>query len=304
MALKPIDYGIQIEPQYGYNYHHIRDVAKRAELSGFESIWVSDHFFIRPDAVDVNCLEAWTTLAALARDTVKLRLGTMVSSQSYRNPALAAKIAASLDHITGGRTYFGVGAGWKEVEYRAYGIPFPRASKRIRQLDEALEIAKRMWEETKASYRGRYYTINSCVAAPKPVQAPMPIVVGGTGDMLLKVSAKHAHMVNFAWNTPLDQYRDRLSVLERQCRKIGRNFNSIRKSAGLHLSLDGVKGHEEAPYEKYSGIKKWEPKTPNEAAEFVRGYTELGVDHFVIVFPYGSEANSVEQFMRQVAPRV
>ncbi len=299
-----IDYGLQIEPQYGYTYSHIRDAAQRAELSGFESLWVSDHFLIRPDAADVNCLEAWTTLAALARDTGTLRLGTLVSSQSYRNPALAAKMAATLDHISGGRLYYGVGAGWKEAEYSAYGIPFPRPSVRIRQLDEALEIAERMWTQPHASFQGRYYSVKDCVSAPKPVQSPLPIVVGGTGDRLLRVSAKHAQMVNFAWNTPLDVYRERLGVLKRHCAKLGRDYDGIRKSAGLHLALEGVKGHVPAPYERYSGAKKWELMTPREAAEIIRGYAELGATHFVMVFPYGSEAESAEAFMRDVAPRV
>jgi len=299
-----IDYGLQIEPQYGYTYTHIKDAAQRAEHAGFESIWLSDHFLIRPDATDVNCLEAWTTLAALARDTEKLRLGTLVSSQSYRNPALAAKIAATLDHISGGRLYYGVGAGWKEVEYDAYGIPFPRPSTRIRQLDEALTIAERMWTQPKASYQGRHYTIKDCVSAPKPVQSPLPIVVGGTGDRLLRVSAKHAQMVNFAWNTPLDTYKERLTVLKRHCAKLGRDYDGIRKSAGLHLALEGVKGHVPAPYERYSGAKKWEPRTPREAADLIRGYAELGATHFVMVFPYGSEAASAAAFMRDVAPRV
>ena len=299
-----LDYGLQIEPQYGYTYTHIRDAAQRAEQSGFESIWLSDHFLIRPDAADVNCLEAWTTLAALARDTAKLRLGTLVSSQSYRNPALAAKMAATLDHISGGRLYYGVGAGWKEAEYDAYDIPFPRPSTRIRQLDEALEIAERMWTQPRASYQGRHYSVKDCVSAPKPLQSPLPIVVGGTGDRLLRVSAKHAHMVNFSWNTPLDAYRERLGVLERHCARLGRDYHRIRKSAGLHLALDGVKGHAPAPYERYSGAKKWEPRAPREAAELIRGYAELGVTHFVMVFPYGSEAGSAEAFMRDVAPRV
>ena len=299
-----IDYGVQIEPQYGYSYSHIRDAAQRAELSGFESIWLSDHFLIRPDAADVNCLEAWTTLAALARDTGTLRLGTLVSSQSYRNPALAAKTVATLDHISGGRLYYGVGAGWKEAEYSAYGIPFPRPSARIRQLDEALEIAERMWTQPHASFQGRYYSVKDCVSAPKPVQSPLPIVVGGTGDRLLRVSAKHAQMVNFAWNTPLDVYRERLGVLKRHCAKLGRDYDGIRKSAGLHLALEGVKGHVPAPYERYSGAKKWELMTPREAAEIIRGYAELGATHFVMVFPYGSEAESAEAFMRDVAPRV
>ena len=139
-----IDFGVQIEPQYGFTYKMIRDIAGAAESLGYESIWVSDHFFMTDDSVGTPCLECWTVLSALARDTKVLRLGPMVSAQSYRNPALLANIAASIDHISGGRLCFGIGAGWKEVEYRAYGYPFPRPAVRIRQLEEAIQIAKRM----------------------------------------------------------------------------------------------------------------------------------------------------------------
>lgn len=130
-----IDLGVQIEPQYGFTYEHIREVAAEAERLGFESIWVSDHFFMTEDSLDVKCLECWTVLTALARDTSRLRLGAMVASQSYRNPALSANMAASVDHISGGRLNYGIGAGWKEVEYNAYGYGFPGAGCRIRQLE-------------------------------------------------------------------------------------------------------------------------------------------------------------------------
>lgn len=299
-----IDYGVQIEPQFGYQYPYLREVAKRAEAAGFESLWASDHFLIRPDAVDVDCLEAWTLLAAIAAETKRLRIGPMVASQSYRNPCLAAKMAATLDRISGGRLYFGVGAGWKDVEYKAYGYPFPSPGARVRQLDEALTIAREMWTKPRADYRGKYYSVNDCVAMPKPVQDPMPVLVGGTGDHLLKVAAKHAQVVNFAWNTDLKVYRERLGVLEKHCKKLGRDYASIRKSAGLHLALEGVKSGTPAPYEKYSGTKKWERKTPEQAAYFIRGYVDLGVSHFVIVFPYGSEAESAEYLMDRVAPLV
>lgn len=299
-----IDYGVQIEPQFGYTYRMIKETALAAEEAGFESLWASDHFLIRPDAVDVNCLEAWTALTAVAAETERLRVGTMVASQSYRNPVLHAKIAASLDHISGGRVYYGIGAGWKEVEYNAYGIPFPRPGKRIRQLEEAIIIARKLWTEPKADYQGKYYSVNDCVSMPKPVQSPMPVVVGGTGDRLLKVSARHADMVNFAWNTPLDTFRERLNVLRGHCEQVGRDYSSIRKSAGLHMALKGVESGSVAPYMKYSGKRKWDYKTPEEAAEFVRGYSDLGVTHFVIVFPYGSEPESVGFFMDHVAPLV
>ena len=299
-----IDYGVQIEPQFGYKYPYLKEVAQRAETAGFESLWTSDHFLIRPDAVDVDCLEAWTLLTAIAVDTKKLRFGPMVASQSYRNPSLVAKIAASLDNISNGRLYFGVGAGWKEIEYKAYGYPFPSSGARVRQLDEAITIARQLWTKPRADFQGKYYNVNDCVAMPKPVQNPIPILVGGMGTHLLKVAAKHAQLVNFAWNTDLKVFRERLDVLEKHCEKLGRDHNSIRKSAGLHLALKDVKSGTAAPYEKYSGTKIWKKKTAEDAAEFVRGYNELGVDHFVIVFPYGSEAESIEYFMEHIAPLI
>jgi alkanesulfonate monooxygenase SsuD/methylene tetrahydromethanopterin reductase-like flavin-dependent oxidoreductase (luciferase family) len=298
-----IDYGVQIEPQFGYTYQHIKDVAHAAEKHGFESLWTSDHFLIRPEAVDVNCLECWTTLSALSTETKTLRLGNMVSSQSYRNPALHANIAASLDHISGGRVYFGIGAGWKEVEYNAYNIPFPKPWVRLRQLEEAIEIAKRMWSDPMADYDGKYYSVHS-VSMPKPVQKPLPILVGGMGDQLLKITAKHANVANFSWNAPLDTYEEKLKVLQRHCKRYSRDYDSIRKSAGLHLAIEGAEATQPAPYEKYSSARKWEYKSIEDAAEFIRGYADLGVDHFVIVFPYGAEAESIKVLMDKVAPLV
>ena len=299
-----IDYGLQIEPQFGYEYFYLRDVAKRVEAAGFESMWASDHFLISPDAVDIDCLEAYTFLTALAVETETLRLGAMVSCQNYRNPALAAKMAASIDNISGGRLYFGVGAGWKEAEYKAYGYEFPSPGARVRQLDEAITVAREMWTKPRADFKGKYYCVNDCVAMPKPMQDPMPVLVGGTGDQVLKVAAKHAQIANFAWNTDLKVFAERLGVLEKWCGKLGRAYGSIRKSAGLHLALKDVKSGTPAPYEKYSGEKKWERKTAEQAAKFVSGYVDLDVTHFVIVFPYGSEAESAEYFMDEVAPLI
>ncbi len=298
-----IDYGVQIEPQFGYTYEHIRKVAKTAERYGFESLWTSDHFLIRPEAVDVNCLECWTTLSALASETETLRLGNMVASQSYRNPALHANIASSLDHISSGRVYFGIGAGWKEVEYEAYGIPFPKPMTRIKQLEEAVKIAKLMWSESVAKYEGEYYSVNT-VSMPKPVQNSIPVVIGGMGYQLLKVSARQADMINFAWNIPLNTFKEKLGTLRKHCETYDRNYNEIRVSAGLHLALKDAEALEPAPYEKYTGEREWEYRTPEDAAEFIRGYKDLGVTHFVIVFPYGAEERSIEVLMNRVADLV
>ncbi|MCK5670494.1 LLM class flavin-dependent oxidoreductase [Candidatus Bathyarchaeota archaeon] len=299
-----IDYGVQIEPQFGYTYQMIKEAALAAEKHGFESLWASDHFMIKPEAQDVNCLEAWMVLAAVAQDTKKLRVGAMVASQSYRNPVLHAKMAASLDNISNGRVYFGIGAGWKEVEYNAYNIPFPPAWKRVKKLDEALTITRKIWTEPVADFKGKYYSVNDCVSMPKPVQDPLPICVGGMGDQLMKITAKHGDMLNLAWNTEYDKFKERLEVLKKYCQRYGRDYDSIRKSSGIHLALKGAEASSPAPYEKYSGEKKWDYRSPEDAAEWLRGYVELGVDHIVIVFPYGTEAKSIEVLMRDVAPLV
>jgi alkanesulfonate monooxygenase SsuD/methylene tetrahydromethanopterin reductase-like flavin-dependent oxidoreductase (luciferase family) len=175
------DFGIQIEPQYGYTYNQIKEIAQVTEKCGFESIWVSDHFLLTPQAIDTNALECYTTLTALSRDTRKLRIGAMVASQSYRNPALLAKITSSLDHISNGRLYFGIGTGWKQEEYSAYNIPFPRSGTRIKQFEETIEICKRMWTMDNASYEGKHYRIKDVPCMPKPIQNPLPVWVGGTG---------------------------------------------------------------------------------------------------------------------------
>jgi len=302
-------FGVQIEPQYGFTYQRIREVALEAERLGFESIWVSDHFFMTEDAMDINCLECWTVLAALARDTSRLRLGAMVASQSYRNPALMAKMAASLDHVSGGRLNYGIGAGWKEVEYDAYGYRFPAAGRRIRQLDEAVEIAKKMWTHPKATYEGRYYGVRDALCMPKPVQDPLPIWIGGTGTKTLRVAAKHADVVNFAWTHPPDFFEERFSVLRRHCEDVGRDFNAIKKSAGLMMRLvDDPDAPEPARDERYLRyLGRQNPvmvDTPEAVAEKIGGYLDVGVSHFILRFHFGDEIRNMRLFMERVAKRL
>src|SRR6185503_20769349 len=158
-----MDLVVQIEPQFGFSYADVLGIAREAETAAFRALWVSDHLFLGADAVATDCLEAWTLLAALARDTEGIRIGPMVSAQSYRNPALLAKIAAGVDQMSGGRLEFGLGAGWKDVEYRAYGYEFPEAGVRVTQLVETLEICTRLWTEERATYKGKSYSIENAV---------------------------------------------------------------------------------------------------------------------------------------------
>jgi probable F420-dependent oxidoreductase len=186
--------GVIVSPAAGWSYAQLRDLAGAAEKAGFASFWVSDHFFGGPGGTpDRNCLEAWTLLAALARDTTKIRLGVLVAAVQYRNPALQAKMAASVDHISGGRLEFGVGAGWKQDEYRAYGYDFPSPGDRVDQLREGLEITRRLWQDDRATYHGKHHRIDDAVCAPKPTQRPRPpIWIGGAGPRVMRLAARYA----------------------------------------------------------------------------------------------------------------
>lgn len=314
--MSKIDFGVQIEPQYGFTYNQIKEIAQVAEKCGFESIWVSDHFLLTPQAIETNALECYTTLSALSRDTRKLRIGAMVASQSYRNPALLAKITSSLDHISNGRLYFGIGAGWKQVEYDAYNIPFPRAGTRIKQLEETIEICKRMWTMEKASYKGKHYSVKDVPCMPKPIQMPLPIWVGGTGTYTLKVAAKHADGVNFAWSQPPEFFRERYHVLENHCKRIGRDIQDIRRSAGLMIILaktkteidEKLKEHErnkDSEYLKY--LSRQPPNlvgTPDIVAEKLSEYLSCDIDHFILRWHFGDELTSIKLFKDKVMKKL
>lgn len=308
-----LDIGVQIEPQYGFSYDMILEIARTCEELNYESIWVSDHLFMTTDSIDISCLECWTTLTGLARDTKQLRFGPMVSAQSYRNPALLAKIAATIDHMSQGRLYYGIGAGWKEVEYRAYGYPYPRPAVRIRQLDETVQIAKKLWTEDTPTFHGRYYTIEDTLCFPKPVQKPhIPIWVGGSGNLTLKVTAKHAQGCNFAWTVPISLFREKLGVLKEHCEQAGTDYDSIRKSAGVMLviaktengvqrKLTALEKRQGTPYMRY--LNRQRPNlvgTPDIIAEEMRKYLPLGVDHFILRFHFGDEIDSMTLFMDEV----
>ena len=310
-----IDFGLQIEPQYGFSYDNIRGIASEAEQLDFESLWVSDHFFLTPELADTPCLECWTTLAALARDTSKLRLGAMVASQSYRNPALAAKMAASVDNVSGGRLNFGIGAGWKETEYNAYGYSFPSPDTRIRQLNDTLEIAKRMWTEERATYEGKYYRVKDAICSPKTVQKPHPpIWIGGTGSFTLKIAARHADAVNFAWTIPVPKFKEKLDEFKGYCEARGRDYTAIRKSAGLMITMgkdeDVLKtklrdreARANTPYMQY--LSKQPANlvgTTTQVAARIKEYTALGVNHFILRFHFGEEIEGMRLFTEKVKP--
>ena len=303
-----MDLGVQIEPQFGFKFEDVLAIALDAERAGFTRLWVSDHLFLDPNAVNADCLEAWTLIAALAVRTERIRIGPMVTSQSYRNPALLAKIAAGVDVMSKGRLDFGVGAGWKEVEYRAYGYEFPDAPTRVTQLIETLEICTRMWKEDRASYQGKYYRVENALCSPKPTQRPLPIWVGGSKPRVMRAAAKYGHAFNITVSASAPgTLPDRLRDLDEACRAEKRDPKTLLRSAFLMACVGKTRAEADRRLDQLAGqwktdrasILKDRPGllvgTPEEAAEKLRTYADKGIGHANIMFqPYGSEREQID----------
>ena len=302
-----MDLGVQVEPQFGFSYADVVGIAREAEGAGFRALWVSDHLMLGPDAVATDCLEAWTLLAALAGDTKTIRIGPMVTSQSYRNPALLAKMAAGVDRMSGGRLEFGVGAGWKEVEYKAYGYEYPDDPTRVTQLVETLEICTRLWKETKATYRGKHYRIENAVSSPKPLQNPLPIWIGGTKPRLMRIAAKYAYAFNMSnpGQAPEPRIAELSKALPEACKAVGRDPTTLKRSLFIQVlaaptqrEIDEIAG-QLGSRAKMSGADwlKARPAmivgTPDEVGTRLRAIAAGGIDHANVMFPYKFEVIGV-----------
>ena len=302
-----MDLGVQIEPQFGFKFEDVLGIGNDADAAGFTRLWVSDHLFLGKDAVNVDCLEAWTLLAALAVRTDRIRIGPMVTAQSYRNPALLAKIAAAVDVLSRGRLDFGLGAGWKEIEYRAYGYDFPDAPTRVTQMIETLEICTRMWREDRATYHGKYYRIDDALCSPKPVQRPLPIWIGGSKPRVMRAAAKYGDAFNItvSASAPTD-LPDRLRDLDEACRAVNRDPKTLLRSAFLIACVGTTQERADALVDQLAlraktdraGFLASRPGlifgTPQIALEKLRSYASLGIGHVNVMFqPYGTEREQI-----------
>jgi F420-dependent oxidoreductase-like protein len=233
---KRVLFGIQTGQQ-DVTYQEVLAIWKEAEALGFDSAWNFDHFIPIRGSTDNPCLEGWTMLAGLAAQTSKLRIGTLVTGNNYRNPALLAKMATTVDIISGGRVYLGIGAGWFEFENRAYGFSFYSAQERAERLGEALEVITKLWTADHPSFTGKYYFLNNAPFNPRPVQQPHPpIVVGGQGKKwIMPLVAKYAD----GWNVPLGVtptgIKKRMEIVHNECQRIGRTPCDPEVSAFLVL---------------------------------------------------------------------
>jgi F420-dependent oxidoreductase-like protein len=311
-----IDFGVFISVEIP-SFNELLSEVKECEHLGYHSIWLSDHLigmYGRPDAKHLEC---WTTLSALACATSRIRLGTLVLCNPFRHPPLLAKMAATLDAISGGRLEFGIGAGWHEPEFKAYGYPFERPAQRIRRLCEAVRIVKMMWMESSPSFDGRYYQIKDAYCSPKPVQKPHPpIMIGGGGEkLLLRVVAQHADVCNFAtWLGRPGDYLSKLNILERHCESIGRDLEQIRKSWTSYVIVKEDIGEVEEIVNwfveraaLYYGLPadRLRPPisgTPDECVEQIQRYIDIGVSLFILMFVGGDSKGQAKLFAEEVVP--
>jgi len=239
--MKPLRFGIKTAPQHT-TYEAMLAVWQEADgIPAIEHAWLFDHYAPIAGDLDGPCLEGWTTLAAYAAATKRLRLGLMVTGNTYRHPAVLTKIALTTDIISGGRLDFGIGAGWNEYEHSSMGLDLYQPGERIRRLDEACQIYKSLCTEHLTTFDGRYYQLKEARSAPKPVQRPYPpITIGGSGEKLtLRVVAKHADIWNFvAGNVETFQHRDR--ILREHCAVVGRDTEEIERSVQVPVDYDDL----------------------------------------------------------------
>lgn len=269
---------------------------------GFKTVWVSDHLtpWTAGMPENLDTLECWTTLSYLAGAFPDRRFGTAVLSNSFRNPALLAKMAATLDELSGGRFILGIGAGWREKEYLEYGYDFPPPAVRVRQLSEGVQIIRKLWTEDNVTFSGRYFKVNNLTCYPHPNPCP-PIMIGGAGEALtLRVVARYADW----WNTQaaLDSYRHKLDVLAEHCDKVGRKFGDIRKTAEAFIALGETR--EEAKRRVLTGRQYHFMGTPEEAVAWLGGFLDLGVDYFEVRFLDEPSTAGARLFAEKVIPEL
>jgi F420-dependent oxidoreductase-like protein len=298
----------------------ISAVASRAEQAGYESIWVYDHFHTVPVETQEVTYEAWTLMAALAVTTSRVRLGQMCTCNSYRPPSYLAKVSASADVLSGGRVEMGIGAGWYEEEYLAYGYEFSRPAVRIGQLAEAVEIMKRMWTEDEVFFTGKHYRLDGAICRPKPIQQPhIPLWVAGGGEQLtLRVAAEHADYTNFGGNA-LDDFKHKSQVLADHCREIGRDFDSIVRTANFNVvcevdeaavadRLAWIEDHyrQVVPAdraERHARLFRMMAGTPDQLIDKFRPWVDAGLSYAVCYFAEPAyDTAGIERFIREVVP--
>ena len=300
----------------------MHDIAAAADAGTvWESVWVYDHFHTVPVPSEQATHEAWTLMAALAASTSRVRLGQMCTCMAYRNPAYLAKVAATIDIISGGRVEMGIGAGWYEHEWRAYGYGFPSAGERLGALDEGVQIMRQLWQTGTATLDGRYYQVDGAICQPMPLQQNgIPLWVAGGGEKkTLRIAAQHATYTNF--DGTADEFARKSEILAGHCREVGTDFDAITRSANYNVvigrddaevqqRLDWIRQHYAAvlPPDKVDEVVdsfRSGPAvgTPEQVVATLQGMHDLGMTYAICYFAEAAfDRSGLELFEREVAP--
>jgi F420-dependent oxidoreductase-like protein len=294
-------------------------VARTLETAGFESAWVYDHFHTVPIATQEETYEAWSLMAALAAVTSRIRLGQMCTCNSYRHPSYLAKVAASIDVISGGRVEMGIGAGWYEEEYVGYGYEFAKASTRLGQLDEGVQIMQRLWTEDVVHFEGRHYELDGAICRPKPIQEPhIPIWVAGGGEQLtLRTAARYAQYTNFGID--LESFIHKSHVLRDHCQAEGTDYEAIVRSKNFNIicaateaEVDDKLAWLKDKYLNYVPESRAQSQvdefrrmsgTPEQIVERLEEWEGAGMTYAIIYFPDPAyDTSGLELFSKEVIP--
>jgi F420-dependent oxidoreductase-like protein len=302
-----LKFGVTL-PQFGATWAEARDAALLADEIGFDSVWVADHFFgVGAD----DPLEAWTEMTAVAAITSRVEIGFLVLCNNYRPPALLAKMATTFDQISGGRLILGYGAGWFSQEYEAYGYEFPAIRTRLEQLEEGLEILKKMWTEDAATFHGFHYHVENARCLPRPTRKPHPrVLIGGGGEkVLLKLVARYADIWNNMgiWHGEIER---KIAVLREHCEVVGRDAGEIEISqqtlGAIGLSKDEARRNTQAVHDEV-GFLTTAPElcltgTPEEIVARIRRNAALGITSFILSFGRRGQEKTLRLFAREVLP--
>jgi F420-dependent oxidoreductase-like protein len=291
------------------------ELAQRAEQLGYEHLWVYDHVETVPRREPTHVFEAFTTLAALSQRTSTIRLGQLVTCAAYRNAGLLAKEAAGLDVVSGGRLILGLGAGWYEREYQAYGYDYPSAGTRLAILEETVQVVRALWSDETVTFEGKHLRFDGAYCDPKPLQPRPPLWIGGGGERVtLRIAAAHADATN--WQVGLDAFRHKSEVLAHHCVAAGRPFDAIVRTHGPDCRIFATEADLRTWLAAPDGGDLWGGGDPDEyvrdnlvgtaeqVTEKVQAFVDAGCREFVLWFRDYPDAESLERFATDVRPHV
>ena len=287
----------------GNTWSDLLAMGQHAEKTGWDGLWFADHFMPNTAEAAGPTAECWTTLAAWAATVPRVRLGALVTGNTYRHPAVLANMVANVDNISGGRAVLGLGAGWQENEHEKYGIPFYTLKERMDRLEEACQVVNELLSGERTTFAGKHYQLDDAPNEPKPVQSPLPLLIGGGGEKrTMRIAAKYAHEWN-VWGTP-ETLAQKGEVLERHCADLGRDPSEIRRSAQALLFLTD---DEKQAEQMRQGGRAAIAGNVEQVKEAVAAYRASKVDELIIPdFTLGRELGpkleTMDRFINEVAP--